>query len=37
MKPEPPKSFFVRLLGDWLVDLSAAVALAGTLIVMWVR
>lgn len=36
MKPTPPSSFLVRLLGDFVVDISAALALAGTLIVMWV-
>ncbi|CAH0353041.1 hypothetical protein AQB9606_03032 [Aquabacterium sp. CECT 9606] len=36
MKPTSSKSLFSRLLGDWVVDISAALALAGTLIVMWV-
>ena len=36
MKLAPSKPFFLRLLDDWVVDISAAVALAGTLLVMWV-
>lgn len=37
MKRTPSKPFFLRLLDDWVVDISAALALAGTLLVMWVR
>ena len=37
MKRTPSKPFFLRLLDEWVVDISAAVALAGTLLVMWVR
>ena len=37
MKRTPSKPFFLGLLDDWVVDISAALALAGTLLVMWVR
>ena len=37
MKPTRHKPFFSRLLDGWVVDISAAVALAGILLVMWVR
>lgn len=35
MKPTPHKSFLARLLDDWMVDIGAAVVLAGGLLVMW--
>lgn len=35
MKPTPYKSFLTRLLNDWMVDIGAAVVLAGGLLVMW--